>query len=203
MTAHHSDGQRGRSGRLGARRAVFLDRDGVLNEAILRDGRPHPPASIGDVAILPGVRDACAQLRAAGYLLVVVTNQPDIARGTTTRAAVDAINDHLAGELGLDAVCVCPHDDADRCGCRKPAPGLLLSAAERFGIELGASLMVGDRWRDIEAGARAGVPTAWVRSDYREAPPAAPDHVVDGLLDVVPIVSDNLTAVSPLKETPR
>jgi D-glycero-D-manno-heptose 1,7-bisphosphate phosphatase len=203
MTAHHSDGQRGRSGRLGARRAVFLDRDGVLNEAILRDGRPHPPASIGDVAILPGVRDACAQLRAAGYLLVVVTNQPDIARGTTTRAAVDAINDHLAGELGLDAVCVCPHDDADRCGCRKPAPGLLLSAAERFGIELGASLMVGDRWRDIEAGARAGVPTAWVRSDYAEPQPAAPDHVVGSLLDVVPIVSDNLTAVSPLKETPR
>jgi D-glycero-D-manno-heptose 1,7-bisphosphate phosphatase len=193
MTAHHSDGQRGRSGRLGARRAVFLDRDGVLNEAVLRDGRPHPPARVGDVAILPGVRDACAQLRAAGYLLVVVTNQPDIARGATTRATVDAINDHLAGELGLDAVCVCPHDDADRCGCRKPAPGLLLSAAERFGIDLGASLMVGDRWRDIEAGARAGVPTAWVRSDYREAPPAAPDHVVDSLLDVVPIVTSSLT----------
>jgi D-glycero-D-manno-heptose 1,7-bisphosphate phosphatase len=193
MTAHHSDGQRGRSGRLGARRAVFLDRDGVLNEAVLRDGRPHPPASVGDVAILPGVRDACAQLRAAGYLLVVVTNQPDIARGTTTRATVDAINDHLAGELGLDAVCVCPHDDADRCGCRKPAPGLLLSAAERFGIDLGASLMVGDRWRDIEAGRRAGVTTVWMRSDYSEPPPVAPDHVVDRLLDVVPLVTASVS----------
>jgi D-glycero-D-manno-heptose 1,7-bisphosphate phosphatase len=180
-------------GVLGQRRAIFLDRDGVLNEAMVRDGRPLPPTSLDQVVIRPGVREACQRLRAAGLLLIVVTNQPDIARGTTTRQAVDAVNQHLSEQLDLDAVCVCAHDDADGCDCRKPAPGLLLASAERFGIDLGRSLMVGDRWRDIEAGARAGVTTVWVRSNYREAPPAAPDHVVDGLLDVVPIVTSSLT----------
>jgi D-glycero-D-manno-heptose 1,7-bisphosphate phosphatase len=182
------------------RPAVFLDRDGVLNEAVLRDGRPHPPATPAEVALRPGVADACARLRAAGFLLVMVTNQPDIARGTTTRAAVDAINDLLVAELGLDAACVCPHDDADGCSCRKPAPGLILDAAARFDVDLGASLMVGDRWRDIAAGAAAGVTTVWVRSTYREETPRAPDHVIDGLDELVPIA---LHALALTEETPR
>ena len=104
------------------------------------------------------------------------------------RADVDAVNDHLVAELGLDAVYVCPHDDADGCDCRKPRPGLLVTAAERHGVDLGRSFMVGDRWRDIEAGARAGVTTVWVRSDYSERLPEAPDHVVDGLPGVVDLV---------------
>ena len=89
--------------------------------------------------IRPGVREACRTLAEAGVLLIVVTNQPDLARGTAARPTVDAINDHLAAELGLDAVCVCPHDDADGCDCRKPRPGLLLEAAERHGVDLGAA----------------------------------------------------------------
>jgi D-glycero-D-manno-heptose 1,7-bisphosphate phosphatase len=168
--------------------AVFLDRDGVLNEALVRDGLPHPPATVDEVVIRPGVREACRTLADAGVLLIVVTNQPDLARGTASRADVDAINDHLAAELGLDAVCVCPHDDADGCDCRKPRSGLLVAAAERHGVDLRRSFMVGDRWRDIEAGARAGVTTVWVRSDYHEHPPEAPDHVVDGLPAVVDLV---------------
>jgi D-glycero-D-manno-heptose 1,7-bisphosphate phosphatase len=178
-----------RSGRI----AAFLDRDGVLNEAIIRDGRPLPPASVDEVVIRPGVHEACQSLKDAGLLLIVVTNQPDIARRTATWDSVHAINQHLTAELGLDVVCVCAHDDADGCPGRKPAPGLLLTAAERFGVDLTRSVMVGDRWRDIEAGARAGVTTVWVRSDYREAAPRAPDHVVDGLLDVVPLVTSPVT----------
>lgn len=174
------------------RPAVFLDRDGVLNEAILREGRPHPPATPDDVVLRPGVPDACARLRAEGFLLLMVTNQPDIARGTTTRAAVDAINDRLVADLGLDAALVCPHDDADGCACRKPAPGLLLDGADRFDVDLSASLMVGDRWRDIAAGEAAGVRTVWVRSTYREEAPTRPDHVIDGLDELVPLALDAL-----------
>jgi D-glycero-D-manno-heptose 1,7-bisphosphate phosphatase len=171
------------------RMAVFLDRDGVLNEALVRDRKPYPPASVDEVVLRPGVRGACRALSDAGALLVVVTNQPDLARGTTTRAAVDAINDHLTAELGLDAVRVCGHDDADGCTCRKPKPGLILEAAEELEIDLGSSLMVGDRWRDIEAGARAGLTTVWIRNDYDERRPDAPDHVVDGLGEVIPLVT--------------
>jgi D-glycero-D-manno-heptose 1,7-bisphosphate phosphatase len=182
------------------RPAVFLDRDGVLNAAVQHDGRPHPPVSADEVVLRPGAAAACARLRAAGFLLVMVTNQPDIARGTTTRATVDGINDRLVAELGLDAACVCPHDDADACGCRKPAPGLILDAADRYDVDLGASLMVGDRWRDIAAGAAAGVSTVWVRSTYREQAPRDPDHVIDGLDELVPIA---LHTLSPTEETSR
>ena len=173
--------------------AAFLDRDGVLNEAILRGGKPRPPASVGDLVIRPGVRSACTSLRNFGVLLLVVTNQPDIARGQATWDEVDAINQHLITELGLDAALVCPHDDADGCDCRKPKPGLLLRAAEQFGVDLGRSVMVGDRDRDIEAGRRAGVTTVWVRSDYPEGVPDRPDHVVDGLVEVVPLLIPSLT----------
>jgi D-glycero-D-manno-heptose 1,7-bisphosphate phosphatase len=170
---------------------VFLDRDGVLNEATVGDRCPGPPASVDEVVIRDGVPEACRRLSGTGLLLIVVTNQPDIARGTTTWEVVDAINRHLTAELGLDATYMCRHDDGDACGCRKPAPGLLLEAAGDFGIDLARSVMVGDRWRDIEAGKRAGTRTVWVRSDYCEAPPTDPDHVVDGLLDLVPHVTSS------------
>jgi len=137
-------------------RAVFLDRDGVLNRAIVRDGSPYPPAGIAEIELLPGTREACAALRAASYLLIVVTNQPDIARGKQNRETVDALNGWLQRELELDQIRVCPHDDRDACPCRKPAPGMLLEAARQLNIDLAASFMVGDRWRDVEAGKRAG-----------------------------------------------
>jgi D-glycero-D-manno-heptose 1,7-bisphosphate phosphatase len=176
----------------GGRPAVFLDRDGVLNEGVVVGGHTHPPARVADVVICPGVPEACARLHAAGLLLVMVTNQPDVARGTVRRETVDAINDLLASELGLDATYVCPHDDADGCACRKPAPGMLLEAARDLGIDLGRSAIVGDRWRDIEAGARAGVTTVWVRHDYDERPPDGPDHVVTALLDAVDLLTTQL-----------
>jgi D-glycero-D-manno-heptose 1,7-bisphosphate phosphatase len=180
--------------RNGGRAAVFLDRDGVLNEAVVLGGRPLPPVTVNDVVIRDDVREACRRLSAAGLLLVVVTNQPDIARRTTTWQVVDAINAYLTDELGLDAVYVCPHDDGDACRCRKPAPGLLLDAADDWDVDLTQSLMVGDRWRDVEAGRRAGVTTVWVRSDYREQLPVAPDHIVDRLLEVVGLVTSSATA---------
>jgi D-glycero-D-manno-heptose 1,7-bisphosphate phosphatase len=151
-----------------ARRAVFLDRDGVLNAAVVRDGLPYPPHSVDEVEVLPGVADACTRLREAGFDLVVVTNQPDIARGTQTPEAVRHINDVLLAALPLEEVVICPHDDADDCDCRKPKPGMLVAAAQRRGIDLSASFMVGDRWRDVEAGIRAGCRTLLIDRGYDE-----------------------------------
>ena len=157
------------------RRAVFLDRDGVINRAFVRDGRPYPPAGIRDLEILPGVPEAIELLKKAGFRLVVVTNQPDVARGARTREEVEAIHDALRSRLVLDEFRVCYHDDADRCACRKPEPGMLLDAAREADLDLSNSFMVGDRWRDIEAGKRAGCATVFIDAGYKEKRPDKPD----------------------------
>ena len=166
--------------------AVFLDRDGVLNRAVVREGRPHPPDDLASLEVLPGAAEACSTLRAAGFLLIVVTNQPDIARGTRTREEVDTINRRLSEMVPVDEFRVCPHDDADRCECRKPSAGLLLAAARERGLDLPHSVMVGDRWRDVEAGKRAGCWTVFVDHGYSERRPEAPDLTVRSLGDAVP-----------------
>ena len=164
-------------------RAVFLDRDGVLNEVTMRDGVPRPPASVDDLVILPDVEEACQGLSAAGFALIVVTNQPDVARGSTTLEAVQRINAEVQSRLPLDGVYVCPHDDEDRCGCRKPSPGLLLAAARDHSLDLGASFLVGDRWRDIGAGRAAGCTTVLVDREYHESHQVEPDIVAGGLAE--------------------
>ena len=156
------------------RRAVFLDRDGVLNRAIVRNGKPYPPRNLAEVDILDGVSEAVASLQRAGFLTVVVTNQPDVARGTTPRDLVDTINNRMKAELGLDAVLTCFHDNAENCDCRKPKAGLLLQARDAYGLDLASSFMIGDRWRDIEAGINAGCRTAFI--DYHYDEPRPPRH---------------------------
>jgi D-glycero-D-manno-heptose 1,7-bisphosphate phosphatase len=165
---------------------VFLDRDGVVNRAVVVDGRPLPPRSAEELELLPGVADACTVLRDAGFALVVVTNQPDIARGTTTREAVDEIHAVLRRQVTVDDIVVCPHDDADRCDCRKPKPGMLLDAAHRHDIDLTRSFMVGDRWRDVDAGRAAGSRTVFVDRGYDERRPELPDHIAASLPEAVP-----------------
>jgi len=165
----------------GRRRAVFLDRDGVINRAVVRDGRPYPPASVDDVRLLPGVVAALGRLKAAGYLLIVVTNQPDVARGVQSRATVEAIHARLASALPIDDFRACYHDDGDACACRKPKPGLILAAAREHHVDLTASVMVGDRWRDVEAGRLAGCVTVFVECGYSEPRPDRPDVVVASL----------------------
>jgi D-glycero-D-manno-heptose 1,7-bisphosphate phosphatase len=155
------------------RRAVFFDRDGVLNEAVVRDGRPYPPSSVAEVRVMPGAADALARLARAGFLLIGVTNQPDIARGRQRRDVVDAINAAIRTALPLDDLRMCPHDTPDGCACRKPKPGMLVDAAAEHGIDLAASVMVGDRWTDIEAGRRAGCRTVLIGDGYGE-PSAGP-----------------------------
>lgn len=159
------------------KRAVFLDRDGVINRSIVREGKPYPPLSVEEVEILPGVSDALKELREAGFLLICVTNQPDVARGTQQRATVEAIHKLLFESLCLDEILTCYHDDGDNCQCRKPRPGMLLDAARRFSIDLQQSFMVGDRWRDIETGQNAGCRTAFIGYNYDERDPLSPPDV--------------------------
>jgi D-glycero-D-manno-heptose 1,7-bisphosphate phosphatase len=170
------------------RRAVFLDRDGVLNEVTVRDGTPVPPPSVEQMRLLPGVADACQRLSDLGYLLVVVTNQPDIARGGQTREEVDRMHAYLREGLPLDDIVVCPHDEADNCPCRKPRPGMLLDAARRHGLDLSRSFCVGDRWRDVEAARRAGVKAIYVDRHYGERVATGADAVVGSLPDAVPFI---------------
>jgi len=164
-----------------SRPAVFLDRDGVLNEGFVRDGVPTPPRSLDEFHVLPGVAMACSDLRRAGFALVVVTNQPDIARGVLTAAEVDRMHERLRSRVPLDEICVCVHDDSDGCACRKPQPGMLLDAAERLNLDLARSACVGDRWRDIEAARRAGVRAVYVERHYGEPAPAGADVAVADL----------------------
>jgi D-glycero-D-manno-heptose 1,7-bisphosphate phosphatase len=171
-------------------RAVFLDRDGVVNRALVRDGRPYPPASAEDVVLTDGAVEALRRLKDAGCLLVVVTNQPDVARGRQSREAVEAIHRWIASRTPIDDFRACYHDDSDGCVCRKPAPGLLLAAAAEHGIDLGRAVMVGDRWRDVEAGRRAGCATVFVDHGYAERRPPAPDAVVDSLPSAVEWILD-------------
>lgn len=140
----------------------------MLNRAVIRDGKPYPPDSLAQVEILPGVREALDELRGAGFLLVVVTNQPDVAKGRQSREGVEAIHSHLRDLLPLDYIFVCYHVDADACTCRKPAPGMLEQAAVQFGLYLPNCYMVGDRWRDVDAGHRAGCRTILLDYGYRE-----------------------------------
>jgi len=154
-------------------RAVFLDRDGVINRAPVRLGKPYAPGVLAEMEILPGVADALEQLHRASFLLIVVTNQPDVARGTQTRDVVEAMHAFLQATFPLTEIIAC-YEDGDLCPDRKPNPGMLLKAAAQHDIDLSTSFMVGDRWRDVEAGRRAGCQTVFLDYQYEEQRPDPP-----------------------------
>ena len=149
-------------------RAVFLDRDGVLNCAVVHNEKPFPPARLADVEILPGAISALQRLAECGYVLIGITNQPDVARGTQTREVVESINALVQSYLPVREIFVCYHDNIDGCDCRKPRPGLIFQAAQKYRIDLSLSWMVGDRWKDIVAGRAAGLKTIFVDNHYAE-----------------------------------
>ncbi|MFZ3354874.1 MAG: transaldolase [Xanthobacteraceae bacterium] len=157
---------------------MFLDRDGVLNEAVVCGGKPLSPMSVAEVVVPADATKALNSLRQNGFHLIMVTNQPNIARGVQPRETVHAINLYLKEKLNLHAIEICEHDDADNCDCRKPKPGMLLRAAERDRIALPESFIIGDRWRDIEAGQRAGCHTVLIGNGYGEVLAQAPDAAV-------------------------
>ena len=176
-------GESGRGAEGPLSRAVFLDRDGVINSVELKDGRPYPPGSLRGFHFLPGVRHAVAALSSGGYKIIVVTNQPDVAKGQQKQSVVDAMHRKVRASLPVDEIKVCFHVDEDKCGCRKPKPGMLLEAASEWSIDLDLSFMVGDRWRDVAAGKAAGCRTILIRANYEEQQAENPDAVVGSLLE--------------------
>lgn len=190
----------------GSRRAVFLDRDGVLNRTIIRARKPYPPSTLNDLEIYPEAAACLERLRRSDFLLLVITNQPDVARGVQSASVVEEMHRRLALQLPVDDFFVCYHDDADHCACRKPRPGLLLQAAEKHGVSLTTSFVIGDRWRDIDAGNAAGCRTIWIDHGYDERPPASPPSArVNSLTEAVEYIStatqwgNTLRSVTDLK----
>jgi D-glycero-D-manno-heptose 1,7-bisphosphate phosphatase len=176
-------------------KAIFFDRDGVLNHAIIKNGKPYPPRSLAELRIPDDAFTALQQLKSADFLLIGATNQPDVARGVTARTLVEEINHALMTQLPLDEIRVCYHDDADQCFCRKPLPGLLVDAAQQYRIDLKNSVMIGDRWKDIEAGHLAGCKTIWLECNYQEKKPSPPaDFTAASLLEAAQWI---LSTVSP------
>jgi D-glycero-D-manno-heptose 1,7-bisphosphate phosphatase len=174
-----------------ARRAVFLDRDGVINRAVVRDGKPYPPATLDAFELLPGVKSTVQTLRKAEFLIIVVTNQPDVATGVQQRYVVEAMHKQLLVEGICDDVKTCYHIDADNCKCRKPKPGMLIEAAGKWQIDLTHSFMVGDRWRDVAAGKAAGCHTFFIDYQYRERCADKPDSVVASLEEAGALILQN------------
>lgn len=164
---------------------IFLDRDGILNRSFRLNGRPFSPRDVGQVQIMEGVPESIELLKKYDFTIIVVTNQPDVARGLITEDSVRQINRFLANELGIDLFYVCIHDDEDECECRKPKDGLLRKAAIDLNQSLESSFMVGDRWSDIQAGQSAGCICYFVDYSYDEKRPDQPFYPVDSLLGAV------------------
>jgi D-glycero-D-manno-heptose 1,7-bisphosphate phosphatase len=171
-----------------ARRAVFLDRDGVINRSIVREGKPYPPASLAEFEFLPRVSEACALLKQAGFLLVLATNQPDVGRGTQSQAVVESIHEHICETLPIDRVEVCYDGGEGPSDFLKPAPGMLLRAARELEIDLSRSFMVGDRWRDVDCGLAAGCVTIFIDYGYREKLRGEPHFRVSNLLEAASLI---------------
>jgi D-glycero-D-manno-heptose 1,7-bisphosphate phosphatase len=173
------------------RPAVFLDRDGTLNAPVVREGKPYPPSNVDEFVLIEGVAENCAKLQAAGYVLVVATNQPDVGRGTQTRESVEAMHAkliQLVPSITRIEVCYASGGETPPSPERKPAPGMVLNAARELGLELARSWMIGDRWRDIDCGHNAGLRTIFINWGYDEKLRAQPDFIVQTFPDAAEIV---------------
>jgi D-glycero-D-manno-heptose 1,7-bisphosphate phosphatase len=168
------------------RKAVFLDRDGVLVVPCFAAGRSYAPTSLAEFTLYPDAARSVARLHDAGYIVVVVTNQPDVGHGRTARRVVEAMHEELCKAVDIDCIEVCYHTLADNCDCRKPLPGMLRRAMTRFSIDPSQSWMVGDRASDVEAGKAAACRTVFIDLGYTsESPPADADCIVSSLAEAV------------------
>ena len=169
-------------------KAVFLDRDGVINKAFIKNGLPESPNSLSELEILPGVKESISRLKKLNFICLVVTNQPDVQRGKIKKNTIIKMNNFLKKKIELDDIFVCYHDDQDNCNCRKPKPGLLLQARKKWNVDFKKSFIVGDRWRDNKAGKKVGCKTFFLDYKYKDIKPKNPDFVTDTLLNATYII---------------
>ena len=170
------------------RKAVFLDRDGLINKAFIKNGLPESPNSLSELEILPGVKESISRLKKLNFICLVVTNQPDVQRGKIKKNTIIKMNNFLKKKIELDDIFVCYHDDHDNCNCRKPKPGLLLQARKKWNVDFKKSFIVGDRWRDIQDGKKVGCKTIFLDYKYKDIKPKNPDFVTDTLLNATYII---------------
>lgn len=170
------------------KKAIFLDRDGVINQLIIREGRAQAPYTLEEFALYPGVEEALKIIKNAGYLAIVVTNQPDVARGWVKKESVELINAKIRELLPIDDIKICFHTNSDNCLCRKPMPGMLVEAAQEWGVDLEKSFMIGDRYGDISAGVRAGCKTILIGEGDAQGDYPSPDHKASLLIDAVKFI---------------
>ena len=170
------------------KKSVFLDRDGVINKVYIKDGLPQSPNSLNELKILPGVRESIIKLKKLNFICLMVTNQPNVSRKKIDKNSVIQMNNFLKNEIALDDIFVCYHDDSDNCNCRKPKPGLLSQAGKKWDVDFKKSFMIGDRWRDIQAGEKVGCKTIFLDYKYNEKKPKKPDFVSDSLLNAAHII---------------
>ena len=170
------------------KKAVFLDRDGVINKAFVKKGLPTSPNSLDELEILPGVKESIKKLKKKNFICLVVTNQPDVERGRIDKTTIVKMHKFLKKELNFDDIFVCYHDDKNNCNCRKPKPGLLLQAKEKWNIDFKKSFMIGDRWKDIDAGKAVGCKTIFLDYSYRDLSPDNPNYITDSLLSATAII---------------
>ncbi len=173
--------------------AVFLDRDGVINRAIVREGSPYPPANLSEFEIMPSSISTLTRLANSGYMLIGVTNQPDVARGTQSADTVKLFNELIQSRLPIQEIFVCYHDSKDHCNCRKPKPGLILQAQAKYRIDMSKSWMVGDRWKDIAAGHSVGLRTIFIDYHYNEDYLGqSPDFTIQGTSQLANIILEGV-----------
>lgn len=170
-------------------KAIFFDRDGVLNKSVVKDGCPFPPSSLSELILTDSIEETCHCLRSLGYILIIITNQPDVARGKTSVEAVGEINEFLKKKLNLDSIYCCFHDDHDRCDCRKPLPGMLVQAQKKYDLDFESSYVIGDRWKDIQAGFIVGCKTIFIDYDYAEKKIPS-DFVIYSTKEIINIFGD-------------
>jgi D-glycero-D-manno-heptose 1,7-bisphosphate phosphatase len=149
-------------------RAVFFDRDGVINKVILRDGKPYSPRKLEEFILNEGIGEAVDRLRGRGFKVFIVSNQPDVTRGEITQSLLDLMTQQIRREISVDEIYICPHDDQQGCLCRKPKPGMLFQAMWEWDINLKTSFLIGDTWKDMEAGRAAGCKTILLDAPYNQ-----------------------------------
>tara|TARA_B100001123_G_C15312264_1_gene1024833 strand:- start:953 stop:1564 length:612 start_codon:yes stop_codon:yes gene_type:complete len=173
-------------------KAVFLDRDGVINKIFKKNGLPFSPPNFEQFEILPGVKESIIKFKKLNFYSIIITNQPDVSRGKIKKKTVLKMNDHIKKEIKIDDIFVCFHDDHDNCDCRKPKPGLIHNAIKKWNININKSFMIGDRKKDIDAGKSAGCKTIFLDYNYNEAKPDKPDFITNTLLDAALIIEKDL-----------